>query len=337
MRLFGILILFIFTYFSLGITCNAQSQFSDTLTRVEKSLFGVDYSAQNDDARLNRIEETVYGAPSSGSFQQRFTRVSKDLSADLIGKEIKPKADTFAEDDDEYKEPIPKADSSVNYPAVDSLENSVFNQQFKNIDINQRLAKLEQKVFNKTYKDDLSSRVDRLKRAVSPELIAKSPDEDEDDSDYSYSSTNSLMDETSQFQDNGYNRKNSLLERMGSLKKQNPTGLGVNIPDYNTNNSVLDDYESASNIDIPLSDLEKKVLKKSFPNDVTANRLIRLELKVFNSTFTDDDEQTRIDRIASAYQAQKSSRKYDNNKFSQRSAAAMQVGAILLMILAAIL
>jgi hypothetical protein len=68
-----------------------------------------------------------------------------------------------------------------------------------------------------------------------------------------------------------------------------------------------------------------------------SNRLTRLELNVFSSTFPDDDEQTRLGRIASAYQAKKTSHKYDSNKFAQHAATAMQVGAVLLMILAAIL
>ncbi len=92
---------------------------------------------------------------------------------------------------------------------------------------------------------------------------------------------------------------------------QGSTGYGANIPDvpdYNSNNSVLDEYQSDSDVDIPLASLEKKILRKSFPNDTVSNRLLRMELKVFNSSFTEDDEQTRLDRIASAYQAKKTSK-----------------------------
>jgi len=109
------------------------------------------------------------------------------------------------------------------------------------------------------------------------------------------------------------------------------------IPNYNQNNSVLDSYNQDSDIVVPLGALEKKILRKSYPNDAVQTRLVRLETKVFQSTFTQDDEQTRLDRISSAYQAQKSSKKYDNNKFSQHMATAMQVGAFLLMILAVVL
>lgn len=331
MKQLGILIS-IFVLLLLGVRCNAQGQYSAILTKMETSLFGVDYSSQSDDARLKRIEENVYGTASSNPEVQRINKLSKDLSADLIGQEIKPKKDTFADDEDNYKETIPKADSNVNYPVVDSLEKTVFNKEFKTTDINQRLSNLEQNIFKKTYNDDLSSRVDRLRQAVMPQRVVNKVDSDDDAS---------LMNQTSQFQDNGYDRYNNQHQGIdGGLLGQGPTGYGANIPqfpNYNSNNSVLDDYQSNSDVNIPLAQLEKKILKRSFPNDTPSNRLSRLELKVFNSTFTDDDEQTRIDRISSAYQAQKTSKKYDSNKFAQHAATAMQVGAILLMILAAVL
>ncbi len=88
---------------------------------MEKSLFGVDYSSQNDVMRLKRLEEAVYGN-SFSIVSQRVNKLSEDLSADLIGQEIKPKRDTFAEEDDGYKEQIPKADSNISYPTVDNLE-----------------------------------------------------------------------------------------------------------------------------------------------------------------------------------------------------------------------
>lgn len=331
MKRLGILF-YIFALLLLGVRCEAQSQYTGVLTKMETSLFGINYGTQSDEIRLKRIEENVYGSTSSNPIPQRINKLSKDLSVDLIGQEIKPKKDTFAEDDDNYKEAIPKADSNINYPVVDGLERSVFNKEFKSTDINQRLSNLEQNVFKKTYNDDLSSRVDRLKQAVMPQKIVNKADSDDED--------DSLMNQTSQFQDNGYDKYNNQNNRLGGLLGQGPTGFGSNIPqfpNYNSNNSVFDDYQSSSDVDIPLAQLEKKVLKRSFPNDTPSNRLSRLELKIFNSTFTDDDEQTRIDRISSAYQAQKTSKKYDSNKFAQHAATAMQVGAILLMILAAVI
>ena len=299
----------------MGIKCNAQGQYAALITKMETSLFGIDYSAQTDETRLKRIEDTVYGESSSGPVGQRVNKLSNDLSADLIGQQIKPKKDTFAEDTDAYKEAIPKADSSVNYPIVNSLEDKVFNKEFKSTDINQRLANLENNIFKKTYDDDLSSRVERLKSAVMPEKVANNPADSDDNSE----------------NDNLY-APDDIMSTHAPLR-----GNYYKAPDYNSNNSVLDDYESNPDIAIPLAQLEKSTLKKSFPNDTTQNRLTRLELSIFQSTFVDDDEQTRLDRISSAHQAQKTSKRYDSNKFAQHMSTAMQVGAILLVILASVL
>lgn len=313
LKQFGILFLLLFFLF-LGIKCDAQGQYCSLITKMETSLFGIDYSEQSDEARLKRIEDTVYGKSYSNPVRERIKKLSDDLSADLIGQQIQPKKDTFAEDADSYNEEIPKADSSVNYPIVNNLEDKIFNKEFKSIDINQRLANLENNIFKKTYNDDLNSRVERLKLAVMPEKITSNTDESYDNRNNNFYAPEDIMSTRSPLQNNYYKA-----------------------PDYNSNNSVLDYYESNPDIVIPLAELEKLKLKRSFPDDTVSNRLTRLELSIFQSTFADDDEQTRLDRISSAHQAQKTSKKYDNNKFAQHMSTAMQVGAILLVILASVL
>lgn len=296
----------------LGVQGYAQSQYSSVLTKMENSLFGMDYNSQNDDARLKRIEEAVYGSASTNPEAKRIDKLKNDLAVDVLEQKIKPKHDTFEDPQDSPAEVIPKADSSVNYPIVNELEKKVFNKEFKANEINQRLSNLEQNVFKKTYDDDLNARVDRLRVAVMPEKTFVA--EDSDNSQYYFDSQDGASGDSVQ-------------------SDEDFTG----VPSYNQNNSVLDDYQGEANITVPLSALEKKMLKKSFPDDTVANRLTRLELKVFNANFPDDDAQTRLSRVASAYQAKKTSSKYDNNKFAQHAATAMQIGAIVLMILAAIL
>jgi len=317
---FGIFLIYIFIISIFGgVKSFAQSQFSPTLTKMENALFGIDYSSQADEARLKRIEQLVYGQPSSSAVAQRVGKLSKDLSVDVMGQEIRPKSDTFAEDEASNKADIPKSDASVAYPAVDNLEREAFNKEYKDLDINQRLTNLEQRVFKKTYNDDLNSRVDRLKTALVPEQVAENNDDGEN------SNTNS----------NIYEPQDILSQSSSEddyLASKNNT-----VPRYNSKNSVLDKYPPESDIQVPLSAIEKKMLKHSYPNDAIPSRLSRLEVQMFNSSFSDDDDETRMDRIASAYQAQKSSKKYDNNKASQHMSTAMQVGAVLLMILAAIL
>lgn len=307
-----------------GGTSYAQSQFSPVIAKIENSLFGMAYNNQNDEARLSRIEQVVYGSASTKPVQQRVSKLSSDLSADLIGQEIKPKTDTFAEEEDEYKEVIPKADSNINYPVVNKLEDQVFNKEFKTLDINKRLSNLEQKTFNRVYNDDLNARVERLKGSImhtSDNMIA------EDDDGYSGFGSRPTGGASSP-----YDSGNDNLPEDDIASQGNYYG-----PSYNTNNSVMDDYQSNNSIEIPLSALEKSVLKRSFPDDTVSNRLTRLEDNVFNSSFDQDDTETRLDRLSSAYRAKKTSKKYDSNKMSQRTSTAVQIGALLLMVLAFVL
>lgn len=317
------ILFFIYIFLFWGLQANAQSQYATVLTKMEKSLFGVDFSTQNDEARVKRIEESVYGASSSTPMQSRISKLSKDLSVDLIGKEIKPTKDTFEDPQDSVKEEIPKADSNINYPIINKLEQKIFGHEVKNPDVNQRLANLEQKVFKKAYNDDLNSRVDRLKQAIAPEMLANKSDDDSE-ATYIPDIEDVLNDTTS---DN--------LSAAAPIKDEDD--MIPNMSPFYNSQKFQNNFEGSSDITISLAAVEKRVLKKSFPDDTVANRLTRLELNVFHSTFVDDDPETRLDRVASAYQAKKTSKKYDSNKFAQHSAAVMQIGAILLMILAAVL
>jgi hypothetical protein len=107
----------------------------------------------------------------------------------------------------------------------------------------------------------------------------------------------------------------------------------------NTKNRIAEagpptDYENLQLYD--LDALEKSILGKKFPDEPAANRLARLENSIFRRTFSDDKE-ARIQRLMAAATAQKTSKHYDSNKFSQYLNSGLQIGGILLMILAMIL
>ena len=80
-----------------------------------------------------------------------------------------------------------------------------------------------------------------------------------------------------------------------------------------------------------------ELLKGNFERDNIANRLSRLEQKLFNRTFITDSDISRLQRIMVAYDAKKDSYKYENNRKMQKMATASQLGGILLMILAILL
>lgn len=301
----------------------AVTSMQATLGKIEESLYGFQYNNENDLTRLNRIENTVYGKTSTKSQSERIAKLSKDVSAESIGKEIEPVEDTFAENSEYYIEEEPVATSDVSYPAVDEMENQVFKQSFPKQDIKTRLSNLEKKAFNKTYSDDLSTRVERLKAEIKPQSlmdnrVAQSSNVFYDDDVPPLSSDfhlNKYM-SPNEFDYEAYNDINA--RRAQSYA--NPYPKTVAAPKK-----------------VSLSTVEKKLLRQNYSQDSTENRLSRIENYMFGSEFSGDDTQTRIDRISSAYQAQKSAGKYDSNKFSQNVGTALQIGTLILMVLACIL
>lgn len=285
------------------------SPYTSTLGKIENVLYGFQYDTEADENRMQRIETTVYGKNNSGTIQQRLDKLKKDISADQIGKEITPSEDTFAEKDTIEEEL--KADSNIKYPAVDELEMRTFNKVTTDKDIKTRLSTLEQKIFGKVYTDDLSTRVDRLKAEVRP---------------------TSFMD-------------NAIAQSSNDFFDDDPIEL--------ERNYHLDRYESPNQFDYEqynsqaksrflgkkpnLTNIENSVLRRSFQNDTMDNRLNRLENAMFGTEFSEDDEQTRTARISSAYKAHKNASKYDSNRFSRNMTTAVQIGTILLMVLACIL
>lgn len=275
--------------------CEAKSQYSGELSKIETSLFNMEYNNQNDEIRLKRIEENVYGSSSNKPVLLRINKLSQDLSADLIGKEIKPKKDSFLNDDEIITE---KRIEDMDFSIVNNLEKKVFQYEFKTLDLSHRLTSLEWRAFNKTYlADDLSTRINRLNNAI---MYNKFPVED-----------NKIVQiSTSQ-------QKLIILENKSEQKL-------ISIPNsIDKNEQVLDPR-------FKLVGFEKSVFKNSYPNDKNSDRLARLEMKIFNSTFENDDEQTRLNRIEGANQAKGSIKKY--NKFSKYVSTAIQAGTILLIL-----
>src|SRR5574344_268164 len=287
------------------------------IDNIENSLYGFTYNSQDETTRLNRIEETVYGKKSNKTNAQKIAKLKKDLSADLIGQEIPPKEDTFMEDSDYEKtvvdNNIPQG-SNIDYPIINEMEKKVFNKEFKTNDVNGRLAKLEQKAFGKTYNDDLNTRVERLQSKLLPQAnsIAQSDDNYYDDDDFSANTAQNFP-------------KNYTLPQYG-----NPDDFdydSFNSRNYQSPNQY---GKSSSTRTVNLTAVENAMFKQSYTSDPIENRLARIEAGMFGTTFDNDSQTERLERIGSAFKAQKSAKKYDSNKFSQNMTTAIQIGTIIL-------
>lgn len=286
------------------------------LDNIEKSLYGFTYTTSDEASRLSRIEQSVYGQPKTNkTISERISALKKDISAEQIGHEISPKEDTFMEDNDSYKEEklaqekMPPAGANVDYPSINELEQKIFSQQYKNKDLNSRLASLEQKSFGKTFDNDsFSARVERLQAKVKPK---------------------SFMDNSIAQSSNSYYDDDAIpLDKNYKLDEYQPPEF-----DYDAYNARNIAKSKPTNI----ASIEKSIFKRNFNGESIDNRLSRIESTMFGTTFINDSQEDRLRRISSAYKATKSASKYDSNKFSQNMATAMQIGTLLLMILACVL
>ncbi len=309
-----ILIVFIILFSTQCMICA-----NETLDKIENSLYGFTYSNESTQSRLNRLEEKIYGQKKTGSESSRIAKLKKDISADLIGQEISPKEDTFMNDDDYVVyEKEPKEAASMDYPAIDELEKHVFKKEFKNENIKTRLSNLEKKTFNKTYdKDDLSTRVDRLKAQLRPQSFMSNGMQQQENDFYSMPASKMAQ--------------NYHLDQYGSPYDFDYDAYNSGHQSYNENNS----YQNARPIN--LSKIEKQIYHKKFEDEPTSTRLTRIETSVFGTSFPNDNESERIQRLSSAIQAQKTSQRYDSNRFNQNVATAVQIGTLILMVLACIL
>lgn len=294
--------------FILGIILTINCAMANSLLdNIENSLYGFTYTTGDDASRLARVEQSVYGQAKSGSIQERLNALKNDMSADLIGQEITPKEDTFMEEEDKIvQEKLPPAGANVDYPSINELEKQVFKKEFKTKDLNSRLASLEKQSFGQTYDNEpFATRVERLQAKIKPK---------------------SFMDNSIAQSSNDYFEEDAI-----------PLDKNYKLDEYRAADFDYESYNARKNTPVNLASVEKSIFKRTFANESNENRLSRLESTMFGTTFTSDTEQARINRVSSAYKATKSAAKYDSNKFSQNMATAMQIGTMILMILACVL
>ena len=274
----------------------------DTLSKIENDIYGFSYNKDKSISRVERLEKTIYGRVSTGDVNKRIIKLSKDISADVIGLEITPSRDTFLAEEQAAE------DNSVDYPIVNDIEKKLFNTTYKNRDLHTRIVTIEKKLFGKIYDvDDYSKRMDRIKAEMYPGTTAGSNNYSGNNYyDYSDYNNNILSSD-----DLSGTRHNRFKMPFGQRNYTRPyTNYGDNFSSYNND----------------------EINQRNLNDDLT-----QLEYDVFGTEFSSDDTKTRIKRLNSANKAKKSSQRYDSQKFQQRMSTAMEIGAMILMILAMVL
>lgn len=310
--------------FMLFITlCNTSiaEKTTDTITKIESSILGVDYTNEKIESRLTRLEEYVYGVKKSGNSAERLKNLSKDLNSDLIGQEIEPCEDTIGMIEDSAE------DDSVDYPILDEVEKHLSIKNTQKQTLHNRIVTIEKKLFNNVYDtEDYYTRVERIKCKIykNEPALAKHYNDDEDIHIPEYIPE----DDTDTWGMGDTWRKHNMAHGFG-----NPMG-GIN-PFGAMGTMGQRSYTGST--ESKISRLERKIFNKTYSDENNNDRLARLENSVFDTDFYYDNEQERINRLEGAIKGQRTSDKYDNNKLQQRLNTAMQIGALVLMVLAFIL
>lgn len=265
-------------------------------------------------AEISKIENELYGFDYlKDSFEDRLKRLEKTIygkssSGDISTRFKKITNDILAEQigseieptEDTYNEAENIADSSVNYPIMDEIEMKVFNKTYKNRDFHTRIVTVERELFGKIYDvEDYSTRMDRIKAKVLPERLAR-------EKVFGYDNSEDIL-------------KSDDLSGLNNNRFSGHMPYGQE--NYTRPYANYGDYTGAAGS-----------LPENFDNE-----LAQLEYNTFGTEFSNEDTQSRIKRLNSVNRAQKSSHKYDSQKFNQRMSTFMEIGAMLLMILAMVL
>lgn len=195
------------------------------------------------------------------------------------------------------------SDSSVDYPIIDDVEKRLNIKTDSLKSLHSRLVAIEKQLFHSVYDtDDFYTRVERIKGEVYKNNELAQADEDENEITIPEYSSDDIFDAW------GINKLKPRKSRY-----------------YQTDDSSR------------ISRLEKKILNHTYSDENSNDRLARLENAIFDTDFYYDDETERLDRLEGAVKGQSSAGKYDNNKLQQHINTALQIGAMILMVLACIL
>ena len=284
---------------------NNNSQISNQLTQLENKILKSTYTFDPLEKRLDRLELEVFGDTNSDyEYEQRLSKLISstgfNYNTNLNDSLIQKN------NENQYNQNYEKEDSSVSYPMVDTLEKEVFNRSFSNDDIYNRLTRLEKEVYKKTSENlSLSDRIDTLKGSILNQNPVYSYNDNNDEIYYSNDSDDVHIPRY-------YGEQNSLPYKV----------------QQDNNDSSIDPY---------LTQLEDKILKSNFSNESVDIRLSRLENKMFNKSFSSDSDVERLDRLMAVSEAKNNASIFDNNKIMRGLSAGVQIGGIILMILAMIL
>lgn len=256
---------------------------------------------------------------------------------------------------------------------ISKIENELYGFDYINDELKNRVARLEQTIYGHSSSGDLSARIKKLATDITAEQIGLEipPSEDtfrEDDVVADNTVNYPIVDEIEKKLFNQTYKNRDFHTRIVTIERK-LFGKIYDIDDYSTRmdrikSEMMPETLAKETFEdlIPSSDLSalnsnrfstmpygQKNYTRPYANygDFTGgaasipenldDELAQLEFNTFGTEFAHEDTTKRLKRLNSVNNAKKSSSRYDSNKFQQRMSTAMEIGAMLLMILAMVL
>ncbi len=268
------------------------------------------------------------------------------------------------------------ATSRIQTAEISKIETSLFGFDYVNDELNTRIARLEKAIYGKESTGDLNTRAKKLASDIVAEQIGLEIEPSEDtfrESDLVADNTVNypILDEIETKVFNKTFKNKDFHSRVVGLERHLFKKI-YDVEDYSTRMDRIKaevvperlarekvfGYDNSDVINSnELSGLNQNRFSTQMPygqenytrpyanygdylepeNSTFDDELAQLEQNTFGTEFSNEDTQTRIKRLNSVNKAKKSFGRYDNAKFQQRMSTAMEIGAMLLMILAMVL
>jgi len=266
---------------------------------------GFSCAATNADMeQLSKIETNIWGFPyKKDSVLKRLARIEKNVFGvenTTLTEQERIKKINEAMGIESWEDSVKEAYE------LDRTEVSGIN--YPQIDL------LETQLFSNTYeKENIYKRLDRLEKKI-----------------FGSSQSGNLAQRTDRLK--AYIKKDTVAQNP-MYHVQQPYDTTGDIGSYTESRKKYDD----SDIYIQLSGLEAALFSQTYSQDPVGLRLNRLERKIFQRDFSSDDDNLRLQRLQAAANAQKTAKLYEANKIQKYTSTGIQIGSIILMILALIL
>lgn len=254
--------------------------------------------------QLSKIESSIWGFEySKDDVQKRISRIENNVFGvenSKLSNEQRIKKINEAMGFESYEESLKQAYE------IDQTEVSGIN--YPQIDT------LEYQMFNSTYqKENIYKRLERLEKKI-----------------FGSTQEGNLASRTDRLK--AYIRQDEIAQNP-SYYSQKPYTPTQDIETYMGSQNKYSD----SDVFIQLAGLETTLFSKTYSQDPVGLRLNRLERKIFQRDFSSDDDNLRLQRLQAAASAQQTAKLYEANKVQKYASTGMQIGSIILMILALIL